>query len=95
MNRRAGKTSFVRSICYENADKRTNEVGIEQLNWTFKVGNDDFDVHFYDFAGQLSYHQLHRLFIPGESPSLIVFDLSQYLKNNKTRNHGFDTLLLY
>jgi GTPase SAR1 family protein len=84
---RWGKTSFIKSFTsgsstLEDVDVRT--IGIDLFPWSFDVeteaGGCEYQVSFWDFAGQEEYRAAHTLFYSSRTLYLLCVNLERYAK---------------
>ncbi|KAG7385901.1 Ankyrin repeat domain-containing protein 44 [Phytophthora pseudosyringae] len=84
---RWGKTSFIKSFTsgaptLESIDVRT--VGIDLFPWSFDLETDagdcEYQVSFWDFAGQEEYRAAHTLFYSSRTLYLLCINLDRYHK---------------
>ncbi|KAE9024946.1 hypothetical protein PF011_g3262 [Phytophthora fragariae] len=82
---RWGKTSFIKSFIsgaatLESFDVRT--IGIDLFPWSFEVeteaGDCEYQVSFWDFAGQEEYRAAHTLFYSSRTLYLLCINLERY-----------------
>ncbi|KAL4155324.1 hypothetical protein PRNP1_007434 [Phytophthora ramorum] len=82
---RWGKTSFIKSFTsgtptLESMDIRT--IGIDLFPWSFDVeteaGDCEYQVSFWDFAGQEEYRAAHTLFYSSRTLYLLCINLDRY-----------------
>ncbi|KAJ8569066.1 hypothetical protein ON010_g6195 [Phytophthora cinnamomi] len=82
---RWGKTSFIKSFIdgsptLESFDVRT--IGIDLFPWSFDVeseaGDCEYQVSFWDFAGQEEYRAAHTLFYSSRTLYLLCINLERY-----------------
>ncbi|KAE9321045.1 hypothetical protein PR003_g17565 [Phytophthora rubi] len=82
---RWGKTSFIKSFTsgaatLESFDVRT--IGIDLFPWSFEVeteaGDCEYQVSFWDFAGQEEYRTPHTLFYSSRTLYLLCINLERY-----------------
>ncbi|GMF18086.1 unnamed protein product [Phytophthora fragariaefolia] len=82
---RWGKTSFIKSFIHglptlESFDIRT--IGIDLFPWSFDVeteaGEGEYQVSFWDFAGQEEYRAAHTLFYSSRTLYLVCINLERY-----------------
>ncbi|KAL4099980.1 hypothetical protein PRIC1_007777 [Phytophthora ramorum] len=76
-----GKTSFIKSFTSGTPQResvRDRTLGIDLFPWSFEVEDCEYQVSFWDFAGQEEYRAAHTLFYSSRSIYLLCIDLEQY-----------------
>ncbi|KAE9006079.1 hypothetical protein PF010_g12404 [Phytophthora fragariae] len=82
-----GKTSFIKSFTTGSStleDKDVRTIGIDQFPWSFEVQTDtgdcEYQVSFWDFAGQEEYRASHTLFYSSRTLYLLCVNIDLYSK---------------
>lgn len=87
-NTRAGKSQLIDYFSSERYDDKSESThGIRIKRTEKKLGNDNYNITFFDFGGQDFYHATHNLFLDNKSLYLTIWHPNSVQNANESYQH--------